>query len=243
MGEVPRSRIFIDTPETTLETGHVSSAEDDQKQADLKQSMRAVRAASREKAPDARPKLPPYESEARPGAPLSKLENPSSREADSAPSSPGREELNELWDVSTAYRDPPPGLMGRLLGPIRGPLRRLLRFALGPVIERQVQVNSAQVRFDNEMVQYVDERLDRVSRHYDDILGQHGKRMEEIDARHLILQQELVRHVHDLVERIEFVFETAEINHLHVEAVLRETREELTALIEKRDALSRPGQD
>jgi hypothetical protein len=104
-------------------------------------------------------------------------------------------------------------------------------------------VNSAQVRFDNEMVQYVDERLDRVSRHYDHILGQHGKRMEEIDERHLILQQELVRHVHDLVERIEFVFETAETNHLHVEAVLRETREELTALIEKLDALSRPGQD
>ncbi len=151
--------------------------------------------------------------------------------------------LNELWDVSTAYRDTPPGLMGRLLGPIRIPLQRLVRFALGPVIERQVQVNSAQVRFDNEMVQYVDERLDRVSRHYDDILGQHGKRMEEIDERHLILQQELVRHVHDLVERIEFVFETAETNHLHVEAVLRETREELTALIEKLDALSRPGQD
>ncbi len=133
--------------------------------------------------------------------------------------------------------------MGRLLGPIRGPLRRLVRFALGSVIERQVQVNSAQVRFDNEIVQYVDERLDRVSRHYDDILGQHGKRMEEIDERHLILQQELVRHVHDLVERIEFVFETAETNHLHVEAVLRETREELKALLEKLDALSRPGQD
>ena len=143
----------------------------------------------------------------------------------------------------TAYRDAPPGLMGRLLGPIRGPLRRLVRFALGSVIERQVQVNSAQVRFDNEIVQYVDERLDRVSRHYDDILGQHGKRMEEIDERHLILQQELVRHVHDLVERIEFVFETAETNHLHVEAVLRETREELKALLEKLDALSRPGQD
>ena len=145
--------------------------------------------------------------------------------------------------MSTAYRDTPPGLLGRLLAPVRGPLRQLVRFALGPVIERQVQMNSAQVRFDNEMVQYVDERLDRVSRHYDDILGQHGKRMEEIDERHLILQQELVRHVHDLVERIEFVFETAETNHLHVAAVLRETREELKALVEKLDALSRPGQD
>lgn len=204
--------------------------------------MRSVRAASREKTPDERPKLPRYESDARAGSALPKLGSPASRET-AAPSSPGREELNELWDVSTAYRDPPPGLLGRLLAPVRGPLRQLVRFALGPVIERQVQMNSAQVRFDNEMVQYVDERLDRVSRHYDDILGQHGKRMEEIDERHLILQQELVRHVHDLVERIEFVFETAETNQLHVEAVLRETREELKALVEKLDALSRPGQD
>ncbi len=221
----------------------MSSAEDDRQQADLKRTMRSVRAASREKTPDERPKLPRYENDARARSALPKLGSPASREADAAPSSPGRQELNELWDVSTAYRDAPPGLMRRLLGPVRGPLRRLVRFALGPVIERQVQMNSAQVRFDNEIVQYVDERLDRVSRHYDDILGQHGKRMEEIDERHLILQQELVRHVHDIVERIEFVFETAETNHLQVEAVLRETREELKALVEKLDALSRPGQD
>ncbi len=72
--------------------------------------------------------------------------------------------------------------------------------------------------------------MDRFSAHYDEILGLHGKRMEEIDERHLILQQELIQHVHDLVKRIDYVFETAEQNHLYLEGFLREIREELVEL-------------
>ena len=117
--------------------------------------------------------------------------------------------------------------------PLRSPLGRLVRFALGPVVERQVRMNSAQVRFDNDLVRYVDERFDRMSRHYDRVLGLHGRRMEEIDERHLILQQELIRHVHDLVARIELVFEAAEQNHLYLEGTLRETREELSRIAER----------
>ena len=37
-------------------------------------------------------------------------------------------------------------------------------------------------------------------RHYDEVLGLHGRHMGEIDERHLILQEELVTHVHDLVQ-------------------------------------------
>jgi hypothetical protein len=166
-------------------------------------------------------------AETPPSSPLPAIE---SRGPRSAPTSPDREELNLLWNVSDPTLARPPGRLGRLLGPLRSPLARLVRFALGPVVERQVRMNSAQVRFDNDLVSYLDERLDGMSRHYDSILGLHGRRMEEIDERHLILQQELVRHVHDLVARIELVFEAAEQNHLYLEGTLRETREELAKI-------------
>jgi hypothetical protein len=109
----------------------------------------------------------------------------------------------------------------------------VIRYALGPFIERQVEMNSAQVQFDNAVVAYMDERMDRLVTQYDRVLGQHGRRMEEIDERHLILQQELIQHVHDLVKRIDFVFETAEQNHLYLEGFLRELREELGELASK----------
>jgi hypothetical protein len=54
----------------------------------------------------------------------------------------------------------------------------------------------------------------------------------------LILQQELVRHVHELVKRIDFVFETAEQNHLYLEGMLRETREELSSIAQRMEELS-----
>ena len=137
-----------------------------------------------------------------------------------------------------AGADAPEGALARLFSPLRGPLRRVIRFALGPALERQVALNSAQVRFDNEIVAYLDARIDRLTAHYDQILGQHGRRMEEIDERHLVLQQELIRHVHDLVSRIEFVFESAETNHLYIDGLVRETREALGELDRKLEALS-----
>ena len=146
--------------------------------------------------------------------------------ADPSPlaSSPDRAALNEAWDVA---------IEGGEGGLLRSALRRLRRLLLGGVTERQVRMNSLQVKFDNEVVSYIDARMDRMSGHYDEVLGLHGKRMEEIDERHRILQEELVRHVHDLVERIDFVFESTEQNHLYLEGMLRELREELTKLEEK----------
>jgi hypothetical protein len=165
-----------------------------------------------------------------------RLEPLSRTTADEAPASPDRKSLNEQWNVARAFDAPPRGLLGRLFAPLRKPIQRVIRYALGPFVEHQVEMNSAQVQFDNDIVAYMDERMDRLVAHYDHVLGQHGKRMEEIDERHLILQQELIQHVHDLVKRIDFVFETAEQNHLYFEGFLRELREELGELASRMES-------
>lgn len=212
----------------------MSPLEEEEREDTLKKELVAGLRAAREEArlsPDEPMKLSPYQVGGAASNPLPAIET---RDTEVAPTSPGRDELNRFWDVSgSSDAEPQPGALARLLAPLRAPLRRLVRFALGPVVERQVRMNAAQVRFDNELVSYVDGRFDRMSRHYDRVLGLHGRRMEEIDERHLILQQELIRHVHDLVARIELVFEAAEQNHLYLEGTLRETREELAKVAER----------
>ena len=178
------------------------------------------------------PKPSPYPKPSEPHAPLGSVQ-PGEPPSTEVPTSPSTERLNKSWDISIAFGTPPPGRIARIFSPLRRPLQRLVRFALGPVVERQVELNSAQVQFGNELVQYIDARLDRISAHYDRTLGLYGKRMEEIDERHLILQQELVRHVHELVKRIDFVFETAEQNHLYLEGMLKESREELQDIAQR----------
>ena len=213
----------------------MSSPEDEQ-QHELVSGLRSVRDAARG-APEERPALPsrPDGTEAAPALP--KLATAESASPESSPASPERAELNTLWNVADAFEETPRGFLGKMFSPLRAGLQRMVRFALGPVVERQVQMNSAQVRFDNDLVTYIDARIDRMGGHYDRMLGLHGKRMEEIDERHLILQQELIRHVHDLVARIEFVFETAETNHLQIDGALRETREELRELVARIEAI------
>ena len=130
-----------------------------------------------------------------------------------------------------------------MFSPLRRPLQRLIKFALGPLIDRQAEWNSAQVKFDNDIVTYIDARVDRLVAHYDEVLGAHSKRMEEIDERHLILQQELIQHVHDIIKRIDFVFETAEQNHLYLEGSIREVREELQSLINRLAHKASPNDD
>ncbi len=201
---------------------------------ELVSGLRAAREDAR-LSPDEREKPGPYAVGSAAANPLPPLET---RGEEAVATSPDREELNRLWNVDAKGAEAR-GALARFFAPLRPLLRRLARFALGPVVERQVQMNSAQVRFDNELVRYVDERFDRMSRHYDRVLGLHGRRMQEIDERHLILQQELIRHVHDLVARIELVFEAAEQNHLYLEGTLRETREELSRISERLKALER----
>jgi hypothetical protein len=89
------------------------------------------------------------------------------------------------------------------------------------------------VRFDNELLDYIDARLDATHRHYDDVLGLHGRHMGEIDERHLILQEELVAHVHDLVRRVDLVLAEAEKGRLGLERELGDLGERLRRLEER----------
>ena len=57
--------------------------------------------------------------------------------------------------------------------------------------------------------------------------------MAEIDQRHLIVQEELVAHVHDLVKRIDLVLGEAERGRLSLEFALKEVRARLGQLEER----------
>jgi hypothetical protein len=129
---------------------------------------------------------------------------------------PDNAELNRLWDVGAA---PAPGPLGRLA-------RRLTR----AFREMQRAFNARQVQFDNELLAYIDARLDETHRHYDAVLGLTARHLAEVDERHLILQEELVAHVHDLVKRIDLVLAESEKGRLSLESALRDVRARLQQL-------------
>jgi len=136
---------------------------------------------------------------------------------------PDNAALNEGWRVRDDKAGP--GWRARLA---RGLGRLLAR-----ILDAQESFNSRQVQFDNELLDYIDARLEATHRHYDDVLGLHGRHMGEIDERHLILQEELVAHVHDLVRRIDLVLAEAEKGRLGLERDLRDVRERLARLEER----------
>jgi hypothetical protein len=127
---------------------------------------------------------------------------------------PDNAELNRLWETAPAAE----GFFGRL------------RLALRAFAGRQQAFNSQQVQFDNDLLAYVDARLDRTHLHYDAVLGAYARHMQEIDTRHLILQEELVAHVHDLVKRLDLVLSHAERGRLGLEATLQDVRTRLARL-------------
>lgn len=133
------------------------------------------------------------------------------------PPPPDAAAVNAHWEVRP--RQYPGGL--------RGLLARFAHRLLGPTLEAQVAFNSRQVQLDNEILAYLDARLEATHRHYDAVLGLHGRHMGEIDERHLILQEELVAHVHDLVKRIDLVLSEAERGRLSLEFALRDVRARL----------------
>ena len=130
--------------------------------------------------------------------------------------------VNASWTATAAP--------GRGLGAL---LTRLLVRFLGPQLEAQRVFNADQVRLDNALLRYVEERFAATHRHYDRILGRTGQRLDEVDERHGQLAQELVAHVHDLVKRIDLVLAVAERGHLSLEAAVEEVRSALREL-EKR---------
>jgi hypothetical protein len=105
-----------------------------------------------------------------------------------------------------------------------------MRFLIEPFIEAQTTHNSHQVQLDNRILDYVAARFDHTHAHYDRVLGLHGRHMQEIDERHLILQEELVAHVHDLVKRTDLVLAEAERGRMSLAFQLRELRSRLAQL-------------
>jgi len=124
--------------------------------------------------------------------------------------------VNDAWDLSGAL---PPGLLARLA-------RRLLT----PLLRAQSAFNARQVELDNRLIEHLNARFAATHRHYDEVLGVHGRHMQEIDERHLLLQQDLVAHVHDLVKRIDLVLGEGERSRLSLEAALKDARRRLEDL-------------
>jgi hypothetical protein len=135
---------------------------------------------------------------------------------------PDNTALNAMWRILDAPRRSLRGILGRFRG--RG---------AGPVLRRQQDFNARQVQFDNELLAYVEARLDATHRQYDRVLGLHGDHMGEIDERHIILQEELVAHVHDLVKRIDLVLGQAERGRLGLESALKDLRARVAGLEEQ----------
>jgi hypothetical protein len=138
-----------------------------------------------------------------------------------APAPPDLGPVNALWDVRAAAA--PRGIKGRLA--------RLARRLVAPFVDAQVAFNARQAQLDNELLAYLDARLEATHRHYDAVLGGYGRHMEDIDKRHLILQEEVVAHVHDLVKRIDLVLAESERGRLSLEFALRDLRARLEQVL------------
>ena len=139
------------------------------------------------------------------------------------PPRPDNTGVNDAWRIRSAP----------MAGGAFGRLARAVRNLLGPTLEAQEAFNSKQVQLDNQILSYIDARLEATHRHYDEVLGIHGRHMGEIDERHLILQEELVAHVHDLVRRVDLVLSEAERGRLGLEFALKDLRARVERLEER----------
>jgi len=154
-----------------------------------------------------------HEPEARPG------EEPPAPEV--LPPTPDATAVNAAW---RAEPEPPRGLSGVL----RRGLERLLRGRF----EAQRDWNAHQGRLDNDLLRYVDTRFAATHRHYDRVLGREGRRLDEIDARHVLLERELVAHVQDLVRRIDLVLAESRRGRASLQFALEDVRARLARLEE-----------
>ena len=138
-----------------------------------------------------------------------------------SPAAPDATAVNSTWPAEP--------------GPARGLaawLRRGLERLLGGRFEAQREWNAHQVRLDNELLRYVDDRFAATHRHYDRVLGREGQRLDEIDARHALLERELAAHVRDLVRRIDVVLGESGRGRAALEFTLDDLRTRLARLEE-----------
>jgi hypothetical protein len=127
--------------------------------------------------------------------------------------------VNTSWTVTSTP--------GRGLG---GLVNRLLAHFLGPQLEAQRAFNADQVRLDNALLRHVEERIAATHRHYDGILGDTGRRLDQVDERHAQLAQELVAHVHDLARRIDLVLGEADRGRPALELVIKDLQARVARL-------------
>jgi hypothetical protein len=137
------------------------------------------------------------------------------------PAPPDTTAVNEAWRAQGPER-----------GGLRGLVQRVVLRLFGGRLEAQGTWNAHQVRLDNEIVRYVEERFAATHRHYDRLLGLQGRRADEIDERHVLLERELVVHVQDLARRIDIVLAEASRGRAGQELVLADLRARLERLEE-----------
>ena len=142
-------------------------------------------------------------------------------ETEEAPRAPDPTAVNAGW-----AREPPPGRG------LPGLLRRGLERLLGGRFAAQREWNAHQVRLDNEILRYLEGRFAATHRHYDRLLGREGRRLDEIDTRHALLEKELADHVRDLVRRIDVVLAESTRERAALEFALGEVRARLARLEE-----------
>jgi hypothetical protein len=152
--------------------------------------------------------------------------------AEPAPPAPPPPAPPDAAPVNAAWRAEAPARHG-----VSGFLARLLERLLGPRLEAQIAFNSRQVQLDNELLAYLQARVEATHRHYDAVLGGVGRHLAEIDERHLILQEEVVAHVQDLVKRIDVVLAESERQRRALDLVLQALR----ARVEELEDSSRRG--
>jgi hypothetical protein len=188
---------------------------------DVEEELRRIREAVRERSLVERSPtkaLPPAREPSSP-APVAA---PAAPEPEPAPTAPDTGPVNRLWDIGQAS----------VTGGVRGALARLMRRLIAPFFDAQVAFNARQVQLGNELLAYLDARLEATHRHYDAVLGIYGRHLEDVDSRHLVLQEELVLHVHDLVARIDLVLAREERDRLSLEFALRDLRTQLRRIEE-----------
>lgn len=135
------------------------------------------------------------------------------------PERPDASAINACWQA-----EPEPGRGWRAW------LARAAARVLAPRLEAQRRFNATQVQLDNELLRYLDERADALQHRCDRQLAEQRRRLDDVDARHRQLEAELLRHVRDLVTRIDLVLAESNRDRLALAFALEEARERLGRL-------------
>lgn len=106
----------------------------------------------------------------------------------------------------------------------------ILKGLMADVLEAQGRFNAEQMRVDTQLIQYLHERIAATHAHYDQVLSAHQSRMDDIDERHRMLQEDVVKHVHDLVRRIDLGLSEGRNGRATLDFLLRDLKKELQAL-------------